>query len=117
MYNNEKELQKEVDLLTKENSKLKLQLSDAEYINTKIKDDMDLQTTNHEVEVQLRLQFEAKLNSLHALHRDLAAKYNRATEDILNLEILNRDQSAQIELQKTELIDLRAKRIEYEAKI
>jgi hypothetical protein len=78
---------------------------------------MEEKTKTHEQEVQLRLQFEAKLNSLHALHRDLTAKYNRAVEDIFNLETLNKDQSAQIEVMKTELIDLRAKRIENEAKL
>jgi len=34
----------------------------------------------------LRLQFESKLNSLHALHRDLQARYDRANESILLLE-------------------------------
>ena len=43
---------------------------------------MAYQSKNHEEEVQLRLQFESKLNSLHALHRDVKAKYSRAAEDI-----------------------------------
>ena len=36
----------------------------------------------HEEEVQLRLKFEQKLNNMHALHRDLQCKYQRALEDI-----------------------------------
>jgi hypothetical protein len=46
---------------------------------------------NHEEEVELRLQFESKLNSLHALNRDVKAKYQRATEDIFTLEKFNRE--------------------------
>ena len=42
---------------------------------------------SNEQEVSLRLQFEAKLNSLHALHRDLQAKYDRAKEEIYSLEL------------------------------
>jgi hypothetical protein len=34
----------------------------------------------------LRLKFEQKLNNMHALHRDLQAKYQRAVEDIYGLE-------------------------------
>lgn len=48
-------------------------------------------TKSHEEEVQLRLQFESKLNSLHALHRDVKAKYSRATEDIFVLETFNKE--------------------------
>ncbi len=43
----------------------------------------------HEEEVQLRLKFESKLNNMHALQRDLHAKYQRALEDIYNLENQN----------------------------
>ncbi len=32
--------------------------------------------TTHESEVNLRLQFETKLNSLHAIHRELEYKYD-----------------------------------------
>lgn len=55
----------------------------------KLKSDYQLQQKQHENEVQLRLQFESKLNSLHAMHRDLKAKYHRATEEILDKEKIN----------------------------
>jgi hypothetical protein len=58
-------------------------------MHEKLGEDMALLTRNHEDEVQLRLQFESKLNSLHALHRDVKAKYSRATEDIFTLETFN----------------------------
>ena len=117
MFKIEKDLQKRLDDLTKERDILQQRLDDALFEKSKMDEEMEEKTKTHESEVTLRLQFEAKLNSLHALHRDLTAKYNRAVEDIFNLEILNKDQAEQIEEHKVELIDLRAKRIEHEAKI
>jgi hypothetical protein len=32
---------------------------------------------NHEEEVQLRLKFESKLNSMHSMHRELEIKHKR----------------------------------------
>lgn len=58
---------------------------------------MAYQSKNHEEEVQLRLQFESKLNSLHALHRDVKAKYSRAAEDIFQLETFNKEKSDMLE--------------------
>ena len=74
-------------------------------------------TKNHEEEVQLRLQFESKLNSLHALHRDVKAKYTRSTEDIFSLETFNKEKQELIEKQKDELIILRTTKIENESLI
>jgi hypothetical protein len=73
-------------------------------MNEKLKEDMAILNKNHEEEVQLRLQFESKLNSLHALHRDVKAKYQRATEDIFTLETFNKEKQTQNEKQKEELI-------------
>lgn len=78
----------------------------------KMTEDMAFITKNHEAEVNLRLQFEAKLNGLHALHRDLKAKYKRATEDIFNVEALNKEVNEQIKVQKAELIELRTVKAE-----
>ena len=66
-------------------------------MHEKLKEEMAILTKNHEEEVQLRLQFESKLNSLHALHRDVKAKYSRATEDIFTLETFNREKQVQNE--------------------
>jgi len=67
--------------------------------------------------VQLRLQFESKLNGLHSLHRDLQAKYDRAVNDIYNLETVNKASKERIDSQNEELIILRAAKIENEAKV
>ena len=40
--------------------------------------------------MQLRLQFESKLNGLHSLHRDLQAKYERALDDIYRLDLTSK---------------------------
>ena len=52
--------------------------------------------------MQLRLQFESKLNSLHAMHRDLKAKYHRATEEILDKEKINKMITEEIAILKEE---------------
>ena len=83
----------------------------------KLEEEYMRNSKNHEEEVQLRLQFESKLNSLHALHRDVKAKYTRSTEDIFSLETFNKEKQQLIEVQKEELIILRTTKIENESMI
>ena len=78
---------------------------------------MSFLASNHETEVKLRLQFEAKLNNLHSLHRDLTSKYERATEEIYSLEQIQKQNRGIIEEQKKELSELRAFKIDTETKI
>lgn len=117
MFNNEKRLKEIADDLQKENDRLKKELEDREGAYVKLTEDMAFLTKNHEEEVQLRLQFESKLNSLHALHRDVKAKYTRSTEDIYSLETFNKEKQELIEKQKEELIALRTNKIENESLI
>ena len=86
LYDNDRKRQVEVDALIKENNMLKKQFNDQMIVFHKLQQDMSFLSNNHETEVKLRLQFEAKLNNLHSLHRDLNSKYNRATEEIYGLE-------------------------------
>lgn len=67
--------------------------------------------------MQLRLKFEQKLNNMHALHRDLQAKYQRALEDIYALETSNASLTKTAAEQKTELVALRSEKVEHESKI
>lgn len=83
----------------------------------KLQQDMSFLSSNHETEVKLRLQFEAKLNNLHSLHRDLNSKYNRATEEIYGLEEIQKYNLQNIDEQKKELIMLRSVRIDQETKL
>lgn len=72
---------------------------------------------SNEQEVNLRLQFEAKLNGLHSIQRDLESRYDRAKEEIYELEVTKKNNKVEIETQKNELVVLRALRIEHETKI
>ncbi len=67
--------------------------------------------------MQLRLRFESKLNNMHALHRDLQAKYDRALEDIYDLEQKVSKLTKENIEQKQELTELRSDKIENESKI
>lgn len=86
MFDNEKKILEELDRMTREHSTLRSEYKHLEQTHSKLYNDMKFLIDNNEQEVSLRLQFEAKLNSLHALHRDLAAKYDRSTEEIYELE-------------------------------
>jgi chromosome segregation ATPase len=53
----------------------------------KLEEEFQLNTKNHEEEVQLRLKFESKLNNMHSIHRDVETKYRRALNEIENLRV------------------------------
>lgn len=76
----------EMDELMHSNGELKKKLEDETQMRIKLQEEIYKNLKTHEEEVQLRLQFESKLNGLHSIHRDLQAKYERALEDIFNLE-------------------------------
>lgn len=86
---NEKHLKLQLDDLQRENSEKSKQLEDEVTLRVKLQEEIYKNIKTHEEEVQLRLQFESKLNGLHSLHRDLETKYDRACEDIFNLETLS----------------------------
>lgn len=54
---------------------------------------------------------------MHALHRDLQAKYQRSLEDIYQLENQNHTFSKLVSDQKSELIELRSEKVESESKL
>ena len=70
----------------RQNAELKKKLEEETALRTKLQMEIHKNIKSHEEEVQLRLQFESKLNGLHSLHRDLSAKYDRAVEEIYNLQ-------------------------------
>jgi len=86
-------------------------------IRKKLEEEFTKNVQTHEEEVQLRLKFESKLNNIHAIHRDLQAKYKRALEDIYHLENTNHSNSVTLQAQKAELIELRSEKVENESKI
>ena len=48
----------------------------------KLEEEYMQNSKNHEEEVQLRLKFEQKLNSMHSHQRDIEIKLARALEEI-----------------------------------
>ena len=72
---------------------------------------------NHEEEVQLRLKFETKLNNMHALHRDLETKYDRACQEIVQFEQNKKQLASILQEQKTQIVDLQSQKIDHESKI
>lgn len=114
---NEKELKFSLDEMERENSELKKRLGEEVQLRSKLQDEIYKNIRSHEEEVQLRLQFESKLNGLHSLHRDLQAKYERAIDDIYRLEFKNKVFSEKNDEMETEVIALRSMKIEHESKI
>lgn len=114
---NEKELKEQLETYSVDNSDLRKKLGDATTLCSKLQEEISRSLETHEEEVQLRLQFESKLNGLHSLHRDLQARYDRAVQDIYGLEALKSVQRDKIEIQNEELLLLRSCKIENEAKV
>ena len=56
----------------------------------KAEEELLAQTATHEAEVKLRLKFESKLNTMHAVHRELNDKYSKA---LITIESLRQDNS------------------------
>lgn len=82
----ERHLKDALDELQKKKDELEKARDEEEFQRRKLQEEFSKKVETHEEEVQLRLKFEQKLNNMHALHRDLQAKYQRALEDIYELE-------------------------------
>jgi hypothetical protein len=54
---------------------------------------------------------------MHALHRDLQTKYERAIEEIYRLQSVSLDLTRETEEQEKELIELREIKLEQESKL
>jgi DNA repair protein SbcC/Rad50 len=117
LTDNEKHLKEALDELSKKKEELEKQKQEEEFLRKKIEEEFNKKVETHEEEVQLRLKFEQKLNNMHALHRDLQSKYQRALEDIYQLETSNAHLNKLASDQKTELISLRSDKVENESKI
>lgn len=117
MTESEKHLKQALDDLQKKKDELEKQKEEEEFLRKKIEEEFSKKVETHEEEVQLRLKFEQKLNNMHALHRDLQAKYQRALEDIYQLESSNALLSRTASEQKSELVTLRSDKVENQSKI
>ncbi len=114
---NEKILKEALELTQKKHEEIEKEKEHELNLRIKTEDEFNKNMQTHEEEVQLRLKFESKLNNMHALHRDLQAKYERALEDIYTLEYTNGVLTKESIEQKKELTELRSDKIENESKI
>lgn len=80
--NNEKIIKQNMEILQKYSETLEKERMNERQMRLKLEEEYTQNTKNHEEEVQLRLQFEAKLNSMHSEYRDLLTKYNRTVSDL-----------------------------------
>lgn len=113
----ERHLKDALDDLQKRKDELEKARDEEEFQRRKLQEEFSKKVETHEEEVQLRLKFEQKLNNMHALHRDLQAKYQRALEDIYTLEKGNIGLTKLSAEQKAELTVLRAEKVENESKL
>ena len=60
---------------------------------------------NHEEEVQLRLKFESKLNSMHSQQRETDIKYNRAVNELEHANLTVSNQAKQLKSNQIKLYD------------
>ena len=79
--NNEKIIKQNMEILQKYSETLEKERMNERQMRLKLEEEYTQNTKNHEEEVQLRLQFEAKLNSMHSDYRELNTKYIRTSKD------------------------------------
>jgi len=96
---------------------LERELASEKQMRQKLEEELEMNTKNHEEEVQLRLKFESKLNNMHSIHRDVDTKYRRALKEIENI---NADKDIYQEKMKkyhSEYLDMKRIKEEKESEI
>ena len=88
MKEKEATLFKNIETLEKYTKKIDEERWDEKGKRMKIEEELLAQSVTHEAEVKLRLKFESKLNTMHAVHRELNEKYKKA---LIELESLQED--------------------------
>ena len=76
------EMKRSVDTMARAMEELERQVAFERNLKEKVTEEMLNNMKQHEEEVALRLRFEGKLNSLHALYRNLDTSYKRATTEV-----------------------------------
>ena len=76
----ERTLKDNIDQQSKYIEDLERDNNNEKALRVKLEEEFRQNAKNHEDEVKLRLQFEQKLNHIHALNRELDTKYKRAVE-------------------------------------
>ena len=78
---NEKQLQQSLALMKKYAERIEKERTAERTQKLKLEEEYLQNTRNHEEEVQLRMKFEQKLNTMHSDFRDLSTRCNKAERD------------------------------------
>ncbi len=70
-----------MEVLQKYSEELERERTNERTLRLKLEEEYMQNSKNHEEEVQLRLKFESKLNSMHSMHRELDIKHKRLIND------------------------------------
>ena len=81
----EKQMRDTIAIIDNELQTCKSKLSHAENERRRLLEIVDENIANKEREVQIRVEFEHKINNMHSLNRVLDEKYQRALQDIGNI--------------------------------
>lgn len=76
-----------MEVLQKYSEELERERTNERTLRLKLEEEYMQNSKNHEEEVQLRLKFESKLNSMHSKHRELEIKYKRLQSDMSTAEM------------------------------
>jgi len=99
------------------NEEITKKLNVCEALIEKMEAEAEANEKTHEEEVQLRMKFEQKLNSMHSAHRDLESKYQRILKDYTNSQNTTTAMTAKINTQVKELTELKTLKVENEQRI
>ena len=68
--------------MQRNNDAIEKDRSNERTLRLKLEEEYMQNSKNHEEEVQLRLKFESKLNSMHSHQRETDIKFNRAVNEL-----------------------------------
>jgi chromosome segregation ATPase len=105
--NNEKILKQNMEVMQKYSEELERERTNERTLRLKLEEEYMQNSKNHEEEVQLRLRFESKLNSMHSAHRQLEIKHKRLQQDLEGAEEFIGRHEATIKKQGMQVIHLR----------
>ena len=75
-----------MEVMQKYSEELEKERTNERTLRLKLEEEYMQNSKNHEEEVQLRLKFESKLNSMHSMHRELEIKHKRVLSDLSNAQ-------------------------------
>ena len=105
--NNEKIMKQNMDVLQKYSEELEKERTNERNLRLKLEEEYMQNSKNHEEEVQLRLKFESKLNSMHSMHRELEIKHKRLQQEHANATANLKQQEELINKQTQEIVKLK----------